>query len=167
MTPWRARSIEERSLLNPAFCSVLLWQSVLGYAAKRKAAMAIEFSFLVLPFVLHRETRESLPRNIKSSLPTWLAEHPIVRTRLGERASVLRPFTQEALVFGGLHGLLSLSAEGVHANAKIEMKRRVAAGLKPTSDEVRACAKHAEFIGRWLGSAGDTETVMALLGVRP
>ncbi|MFP2895284.1 three component ABC system middle component [Corallococcus sp. 4LFB] len=165
MIPWRARSIEERNLLNPGFCSVLLWHSALGYTSERKVALPIELSFLVLPFVLHRETRESLPRNIKSSLPTWLAEQPIVRTRISERASALRPFTREALVFGGSHGLLSLSAEGVHANA--EMKKRVTAGLKPTSDEVRACAKHAEFLGRWLEKAGDSETVMALLGVRP
>jgi hypothetical protein len=47
------------------------------------------------------------------------------------------------------------------------MKKRVAAGLKPTSDEVRECAKRAEFLGRWLEKAGGTETVMALLGVRP
>ena len=58
MTLWRARSIEERNLLNPAFCSMLLWQSALAYGSERKAAMAIELSFLVLPFVLHRETRE-------------------------------------------------------------------------------------------------------------
>jgi len=165
MTPWRARSIEERNLLNPGFCSTLLWHAVQGYASEQNTPMAIELSFLVLPFVLHRETRESLPRNITTSLPTWLAEYPIVRTRLGERASTLRSFTREALVFGGTHGLLSLSQDGVRANA--EMKKRVAAGLKPTSDEVRACAKRAEFLGRWLEKSGGTETVMALLGVRP
>lgn len=165
MTPWRDRSIEERNLLNPGFCATLLWHAAQGYASERNTPMAIELSFLVLPFVLHRETREGLPRNITTSLPTWLAEHPIVRTRLGERAATLRSFTREALVFGGSHGLLSLAYDGVRANAA--MKRRVTAGLKPTSDEVRECAKRAEFLGRWLEKAGGTETVMALLGVRP
>ncbi len=165
MTSWRARSIEERNLLNPGFCSMLLWHAVQGYASERSTPMAIELSFLVLPFVLHGETRESLPRNVTTSLPTWLAEHPIVRMRLGERASTLRSFTREALVFGGTHGLLSLGEAGVRAKA--EMKKRVAAGLKPTSDEVRECAKRAEFLGRWLAKSGGTETVMAMLGVRP
>ena len=127
--------------------------------------MAIELSFLVLPFVLHLETRESLPRNIATSLPTWLAEHPIVRTRLGERAATLRSFTREALVFGGSQGLLRLSHDGVRANP--DMKKRVNAVLKLTSDEVRECAKRAEFLGRWLEKTGSTETAMALLGVRP
>ncbi len=165
MTPWHARSLEERNLLNPGFCATLLWYAAQGYSFERNTPMAIELSFLVLPFVLHRETRESLPRNITTSLPTWLAENPIVRTRLGERAATLRSFTREALVFGGSHGLLSLGPEGVRAKA--EMKKRVSAGLKPTSDEVRDCAKRAEFLGRWLERAGGTETVMTLLGVRP
>jgi len=127
--------------------------------------MAIELSFLVLPFVLHQPTRASLPRNIRTSLPTWLVEYPIVRMRLGERASALRPFTREALVFGGSRGLLALSTEGVRANA--ELKKRVVAGLNSTSDEVCECAKRAEFLGKWLERAGDTGTVMALLGVCP
>jgi hypothetical protein len=74
MTPWRERSIEERNLLNPGFCAMLLWHAALGYASELSVPMAIELSFLVLPFVLHRETRESLPSNIRTSLPTWLAE---------------------------------------------------------------------------------------------
>lgn len=165
MTPWRERSIEERNLLNPGFCATLLWHAAQGYASERKTPMAIEVSFLVLPFVLHLETRESLPRAITTSLPTWLSEYPLVRTRLGERAAMLRPFTREALVFGGSHRLLSISRDGVRAND--EMKKRVNAALKTTSDEVRECAKRAEFLGRWLEKAGAPETVMALLGVQP
>lgn len=165
MTPWTDRSIEERSLLNPGFCSMLLWHAAQGYASERSVPMAIEISFLVLPFVLHKETRESLPTNIRTSLPTWLAEHPIVRTRLGERAVTLRAFTKESLIFGGSHGLLALAQDGVRGNA--DMRKRVNAALKATSDEVRDCAKRAEFLGRWLDKAGGPETVMTLLGVRP
>lgn len=165
MTPWQARSSEERNLLNPGFCAMLLWQAAQGYASERTVPMAVELSFLVLPFTLHRETRESLPSNIRTSLPTWLAEHPIVRTRLGERAAALRGFTKESLIFGGSHGLLALAPEGIRGNAG--MKKRVNAVLSSTSDEVRECAKRAEFLGRWLEKAGSSETVMALLGVRP
>lgn len=165
MTPWHARSLEERNLLNAGFCSTLLWHAAQGYAAERNTPLAIELSFLVLPFVLHRETRESLPRTTATSLPSWLVEHPIVRTRMGGRAAMLRTFTREALVFGGTHGLLSLGPDGVRANAA--MKKRVVAGIKTTSDEVRDCARRAEFLGRWLENAGGPETVMALVGVGP
>jgi hypothetical protein len=164
MTPWTERSLEERNLLNPGFCAMLLWQAAQGYAAERAIPISIELSFLVLPFVLHKETRESLPSNIRTSLPVWLAEHPIVQTRLGERAATLRAFTKEALIFGGTHGLFSFDQNGVRANA--DEKRRVNAALKATSDEVLECAKRAEFLGRWLEKAGAPETVMMLLGVR-
>jgi hypothetical protein len=165
MTPWDERSVEERHLLNPGFCAMLLWHAAQGYAASQSKWMAIELSFLVLPFVLHKETRESLPSNIKTSLPTWLTEYPIIRARLGERSVTLRNFTREALILGGSHELLSLTHAGIHANTK--MRKRVNTALKETSDEVRECAKGAEFLGRWLENAGDSGTVMLLLGVRP
>ena len=165
MNLWAERSLEERNLLNPAFCAVLLWHAAHGYATERSTSMAIEVSFLVLPFVLHRETREDLPSSIRTSLPTWLAGHPIVRTRLGDRASMLCAFTKEALTFGGCHGLLSLAQGGVRAN--VDMRQRVNAFLKTASHEVRECAKRAEFLGRWFDNAGTPETVMTLLGVCP
>ncbi|XYI00002.1 three component ABC system middle component [Sorangium sp. So ce1128] len=165
MTPWSTRSPEERSLLNPSFCAALLWHAASGYSSDSNSAMPIELSFLVLPLVLHRETREAFPRSTTTSLAAWLTEVPLVRTRIGERATSLGPFTKEAMLFGGMHGLLLLSAEGVRANGAL--KKQVAAGLKATSDEVRICAKRAEFLGKWFEKAGRPETVMALLGVRP
>lgn len=165
MSQWHARSSEERSLLNPSFCSTLLWHAAIGYASERDAAMAFELSFIVLPFVLHRQTRETLPRATTTSLATWMSDHPLHRARLGERAAALRPFTREALIFGSSYALLQLGADGVRANQA--MKRRVTSGLKSTSDEVRNCATRAQFLGKWLEKAGNGQTVMTLLGVRP
>ena len=84
---------------------------------------------------------------------------------MGERATSLRAFTRESLIFGGSHGLLLFALDGVRANA--DMKKRVTAALMATSDEVDECAKRAEFLGRWFERAGGPETVMTLLGVRP
>jgi hypothetical protein len=162
---WAERSVEERHLLNPSFCALLLWQAAQGYASERSALMPIELAFLVLPLVLHKETRGSLPSSIRTSLPTWLTEQPIVRVRLGERAATLRVFTKESLIFGGVHGLLAFAEEGIQAGA--HFKKRVKGALQVTSDEVRDCAKRAQFLGRWFGKTGGTETVMMLLGVRP
>jgi len=69
MTTWSRRSHEERALLNPGFCANLLWQAARGCAAVGNGALSFEESFLVLPFVLHRETREMLPRDTRTS---WL-----------------------------------------------------------------------------------------------
>lgn len=165
MTLWAERSIEERHLLNPSFCSVVLWHSASSFVTTRSPAMPLALSFLVLPFVLHRATRKSLPRKTTTSLASWLAEQALVRSRVAERAIALRPFTKEALIFGGVHGLLALDAEGIRA--VLSIKKAVNTSLAATSAEVQACAKSAAFLGKWFEKAGGTETVLALMGVRP
>jgi hypothetical protein len=83
------RSAEERALLNPAFCSCLLWQAAVGYESTMKEPLPFDISFLVLPLVLHRATRESLPNSIRTSLATWLDENPLSRSQIADNARVL------------------------------------------------------------------------------
>jgi hypothetical protein len=128
-------------------------------------ALSFETSFLVLAIVLDRETRESLPRAVTTSLTVWLEENALARSRIAERSRTLMPFTKEALTFGGLHGLLLLKAGVVRPN--LDWKNKVTASINASSDEVRVCAKRAEFVGRWFSKAGSAATVMALMGVRP
>jgi hypothetical protein len=78
---------------------------------------------------------------------------------------MLVPFTKEAMMFGGIHGLFEMTGGPIVANTS--WKKRIAAELKSSTDEVRVCFKRAEFVGRWFGGAGSSETVMAILGVRP
>lgn len=165
MIEWGERAPEERALLVPSLSAVLLWQAAVGHQAAINSGLPFDTAFLVLPIVLHRETRESLPKSVATSLAVWLDEHPLVRARMADRARVIVPYTKEAIMFGGTHGLLSITGYEVKANP--DWKRKVVSGLKGTSDEVRACAKRAEFVGRWFAKAGSSRTVMALLGVRP
>lgn len=165
MTEWADRSQEERALLNPGFCANLLWHAANGYARDSDNALSFEESFLVLPFVLHRPTRETLPRSIRTSLAVWLDENPLARGRVASRACVLVPFTKEALMFGAVHGLIRLDKGSVWAVAA--WKRSVNRTLTEASDEVKGCAKRATFIGNWFARAGSAATVLALIGVRP
>jgi hypothetical protein len=165
MMSWIHRPAEEKALLNPSFCSTLLWQAAIGYAADAGAPLPFDVTFLVLPIVLHRETREALPKAVTTSLAVWLNENSLVRPRIADRATKLVTFTKEALMFGGVHGLLDLTNGIVAAN--IDWKRKITAMLKGSTDEVRACAKRAEFVGRWFAKAGSPGTVMALVGVKP
>lgn len=165
MTVWADRSHEERALLNPSFCVNLLWHAARGHAAEGNIALSFEESFLVLPFVLHRETRETLPRSSRTSLAVWLEENPLARGRVASRARLLVPFTKEALMFGGVHGLIRL--DGGRLRAEATWKRAVSQTLTESSDEVKGCAKRAVFIGKWFAHAGSAATVLALIGVRP
>lgn len=165
MTPWTNRSHEERALLNPSFFSLLFWHAATGHMVEGGAGLPFGTSFLVLPLVLHRETRESLPKMVTTSLPVWLDDNPLVRARLAERARTLVPYSREALLFGGTRGFLTISEDRV--SAEQGWKRKISAELRRSSDEVRSCAKRADFLGRWFARAGSPATVMALMGVRP
>ena len=165
MTAWADRSHEERTLLNPGFCANLLWHAAGAYARDGNGALSFEESFLVLPFVLHRETRETLPRSSRTSLTVWLDENPLARGRVVSRARLLVPFTKEALTFGGVHGLIRL--DGGRLQAEAAWQRAVSRTLKESSDEVKGCAKRAAFIGKWFSQTGSAATVLALIGVRP
>jgi hypothetical protein len=165
MMVWAERSHEERALLNPGFCATLLWHAARGYASEGDIALSFEESFLVLPFVLHRGTRETLPRSSRTSLAAWLDEYPLARGRVASRARLLVPFTKEALTFGGAHGLIRLDEGRLRADPV--WQRTVNRTLKVTSDEVKGCASRAAFIGKWFAEAGSAATVLALIGVRP
>jgi len=165
MIPWENRPREERSLLNPSFCAIILWYAAQAYGSSCDRALSFEESFLVLPLVLHRKTRERLPRSVRTSLAVWLDENPLVQRGVASRARVLVPFTKGALTFGGVHGLIRIAEGKVFANS--HFKKAISEALKGTSDEVRACAKRAEFLGRWFAQTGAGITVFALMGVRP
>ena len=165
MTLWTLRSHEERSLLNPAFCATLLWHAAMGYSEKSDSGLSFEEAFLVLPFVLHRDTRERLPRTARTSVAVWFQENPLARGHVARRAQVMVPFTKEALTFGGVHGLFQLHSGRLAPIAT--WKKKVAVSLRDSSDEVRECAKRAAFVGAWFARTGSSASVLALTGVRP
>lgn len=165
MTAWKDRPREERTLLNPAFCAQLIWHAAGGCTKEGERPLAFEEAFVVLPMVLHRGIREALPHNLRTSLPVWLSRNASSRGEIASSARFLAPFTREALLFGGTRGLLEIRRRALSANHLAG--RAVRLTLKDSSDEVRECAKRAEWVGRWFALAGNPATVLALLGVRP
>ena len=164
-TPWFERSQEERWLLNPCFCATLLWFTASGFSKENERGFAFEEAFLVLPIVLHRETRTSLPRSISTSLAVWLENYPLTRGRIASHAKILVPYTKESLLFGGLRGLFRFEIGQIVAND--QWKRYINLSMKESSDEVRECASKAEFLGKWFSQSGNGYTVLALIGVQP
>lgn len=170
MTSWKNRASEEISLFNPSFCAILLWCAVASTSAEGAeieltSGIEIEALYLVLPFVLHRGTREALPRGTRTSLPSWASENSLLCLLLVERARALVPFTREALNFGCRYSLLTLDRGIVHAN--MTWKKRIEGFSKKSTTEVKECIKKASLTGKWFQRTGDAATVMAILGVRP
>jgi hypothetical protein len=168
MTIWSERTLEERNLLNPAFGSILVWHLAKGYQQEATSNgdqknIPMVLTFVGLSLVLRGKTRSSLPSTITSSLATWINQNPLLRSAVAKGVDVLRPYVRESLIFGANHALLTFDAASVlGTTSKI---RQINKYLKTSSDEVRDCAKKAQFIGRWLYRNGDAQTVMAMLGV--
>ncbi len=165
MTQWHERSREERALLNPAFCSLLLWYAARGYTSVDQGRLSFEEAFLILPMALHRTTRKELPQNIRTSLAVWINNNPLAQGRIATRAKLLVMFTKEGMFFGGVHGIIRLAEGRLHANE--DWRQPINRSLRDASDEVRLCARRAEFVGKWFAQTGTGSTVLALIGVRP
>lgn len=164
MTAWIDRTIEERSLLNPAFCTSLIWHfaSAVGHGQR---ALTFAETYLVLPMILPKNSREALPRSTRTSLATWIDENSSFQATLAVRSRAMVPFTKEALIFGGTRRFLQISTDAVHAS--VEWKRSATSTFRQSSPETQDCLKKATFLGKWFLETGTANTVMALLGVRP
>lgn len=162
MIPWEKRSIEIASLFNPAFCSLILRQSIKGYLSEQSNGMPFSLSFLVLPIVLHRNTRERLPRNISTKMHVWVNNQGEAKVQFPERCKRLVQFTSEGMIYGMRENLFSVNDWGflVSSDKKIKL---------PWSPDTESseCARKAEFVGRWFAQAGETSTIFHMWGVCP
>ena len=165
MKPWAERTREEAHLLNPAFCCVTITATCAGYSESRDQPLPFALAFMVLPIILHKHTRESLPRTIRTSVPAWLQDHAEARLGFYERLMALQPHTREAMHYGLAFDWIAMGNSGgircVATNALIDRT------LRSLEGDAHDCVSRARFLGRWFGKAASTETTMTLWGIRP
>lgn len=162
MTRWADRPTEVANLLNPAFCGRLLIECAEQYGRP----LPFEFAVLVLPIVLHRDTRTKLPRSIATSMQTWIERNPEVRVGFAERVRDLAPFTREALRFSLAHAQLRFRPEAGAFEPEQRGSRRGRRAKGPDTAEVRDCLVAAGLIGRWF-AVSTPSAIYSLWGIRP
>ena len=74
--------------------------------------MPLPLAFMILPIVLHKSTREKLPRSQRKQLTEWIQENVSCKISFSERVISLRNYTQESIAFGLSHEWLSIDSEG-------------------------------------------------------
>jgi hypothetical protein len=162
-TPWSLRPREVAALLNPTFCSVLIYEAARGAKQEGNRGLPYTLTFMVLPIILHRPTRQAMPSTIAKRMHAWLEENQQARIGFSNRARNMVPYTREALLFGCAASFLEFTP-----TACIYPLRRQIRGLNwGTESEAADCRKRARFVGRWLSHAGDEITILGLWGVRP
>jgi Family of unknown function (DUF6521) len=165
MERWRLRAVEEANLFNPAFCAILLAKAADNFAKRASRPLPFPLAFLVLPVVLHRETRLALPHTTITSVLPWVQNNREHLVDFTSRVTQVRDITREALIFGVRHEMLALSESG---DVTLGTRRRsVAKNADLFTNEVNDCLDRAAFVGRWFAAAGSTAAIFAAWGVAP
>jgi hypothetical protein len=162
--PWTERSPETAALFNPAFCGVLLYSAVKEYGARTERPMPYASVFLVLPIVLHRGTRASLPSTVASPFHSWVHANPTIRIGLAERVQAALPITREALLYLLNRDCIAVEDGGLTVGSKrAKMTSKKVTSVADVREAVRASAS----LGRLLAGAGSTATLYIALGITP
>ncbi len=161
---WQERPREIANLFNPAFTALLLAKTLAGYASGKPTGMPVVLSYLVLPIILHPDTRDALPRASSTNMYGWIAEHPHLKALFPARARKSIPFTQEAIRFGIIYGKLAVAGPSLDMGIR---KFALSAAPPDATDEVKVCLQKAAFIGRWFAETDSPHTILATWGIRP
>jgi len=159
---WRERPFEIRNLRNPAFCAVLLHQSVKEYYGISKKAMPYPLVFLVLPIVFPSNIRHSLPERVDKDFDAWTKKKSLELLKFDEIVSFLAPYTKEAIIFAMQFDYLE-----IQDGSLLPQKVLQPAKIWDNKSEAMGCYKQSGFVGRWFAHTGSPATIFRNLGMRP
>jgi hypothetical protein len=157
MTSWPERPRIQATMLNPALIAAIEAAAARDYERAGEHAMSWPLAFLVAPLVLHRPTRQALPRDTRTHLSTWVARNPLLRAGFPPRARTLAPLVREGIRFGIRERVLSVEAGTLHGSIS----------TASADEELERLLKSAGLVGRWLAKTEQPSTAFALLGVAP
>jgi hypothetical protein len=161
VTPWAERSPVVAAMLNPALLATIIAAAAAEYERADGDPMPWPLAFLVAPLVLHRGTRDALPRSTRSHLATWVSNHPTLRAGLPARARSLTDPVREGLRFGLKIGVLTVVGDG-------RIRGSLPATSRPSDvGDLRAIVRSAGLVGKWFAKVDQPATSFALLGVAP
>lgn len=161
MRQWTERPTEVAHLFNPAFCATVLAYSARGFTAEGSGGLPWLFTFVVVPLILHKSTREVSPTMKTTRLHSWIERNPLIRVGFAERARSMVPHVREAIIFGASTGLLVCDACG-----NVFVGPRLPKEATSGSREVQDCFRRARTLGAVLANGGTEHTVLAMLGVQ-
>lgn len=162
--PWAKRPIEEARLFNPAFCSLLLGKAVADYLKQVGDGLPYPLAFIVIPAVLHAQTRNALPSRTTALLQNWVADHTDLLTAFPDHARQAAPIVREATLFALMHRKLTIERGRLLPGPR---RYRSNATVDSRTDETIDCVRSAAFLGRWFAVSGTTATILASWGAKP
>lgn len=165
MTAWDNRSNEVADYFNPAFCAAVIAYGVQCGCQSQKSGVSFLFPFLLLPLVLHEETRTLLKTTKSSSrFLDWIVSAKNAKVKIGfsKRAKMLVPYVKEGMIFAVGFGLFSIEQDGT-----LRTQRELPKSAFPKSDDVLSILRSTEKLARLFCSLPEVSTLLPFLGVTP
>lgn len=166
MQPWSSRPAEERYLLNPAFCGLLIANASSEFTKKTGVPLPFALAFLILPIILHKKTRKALPATTVTSLMAWSQDNREVMINFPDKVRRLSNITRESILFSAGQSTLLLDENG-NINKGSKLLAPTAKRTPLLTREAEECIERSAFLGRWLAIAGTTATIYAAWGITP
>ncbi|MFT3806741.1 three component ABC system middle component [Arenimonas sp.] len=162
MKRWDRRPFEIRNLFNPAFCGLILFRALQGYAEEDARGMPFSLSLLVLPLCLHKDSRVVIAGSPRSYLLKTTEKNQQVMVGFADRVTQMLPYA-----FEGFGLLMERGCLAVADNGRIQtVPDKVRKTINGT-DETVSCQKVARIVGREFARIADRVTVYTTFGIRP
>lgn len=158
MNHWDRRSVEERSLFNPAFLALLILEAARGHESEGSQSLPFPLAFLAVGLGTHDQVQETLPTTIATSMFAWLRDQPLSQLQVISRTREFAPHTREAIRLGLQIDALRLASHGGIQPGSILTDK----ALRPLRQSQNL--KGSFFAGRWFARAGDSGTILAAWG---
>ncbi len=161
METWNKRAPEIANLLNPAFCSSVMYQVIKEYQKKAKREFPFVLIYLIFPIILHKPTRERITSI--TNMVVWIQKYPDVLVGFPNRARSLVPFANESIIFMLQHNILKYKNGGLVISTKLSERKIDAIA----DQDIHECYTQAKNVGRWFAKMGAEENIYAAWGVKP
>lgn len=160
---WTERNTIVANLFNPAFCGEIVRATAKEYNKHTSTKFPYAFAFLVLPIVLHKATRERMPRSVRTYFFVWVEQNDDLFFDFAKRTRSMVKYTKEALSFLLIHNKIQLS-ENAEIIATDESVKKI---NKEDYQEYNDILKRAEMLGKWLSSISDVKSIYSFLRITP
>lgn len=162
-TEWSERNTIVANLFNPAFCGEIIRIVANNYNKNTSIKFPFAFTFLVLPILLHKETRERMPRTTRSYFFVWVEENDYLFFDFSKRTKSMVKYTKEALIFSLAYKRIAISEQGEIITSTDKAKQFEGEDF----EEYNEIVKRAEMLGKWLATTSDVKSIYSFFRITP
>jgi hypothetical protein len=163
MNHWSKRSSEIANLFNPAFCAGVIYSTFFSYQMDAKQNVPFAITYLILPIVLHKKTRDRINLRSRPHMHVWIQNNPDVLVQFAQRAKSLVAITNEAIDFLLQNKIIEFANGGINI-----IKTLSASKFSLIDDaEMRDCFAKSKHVGKWFAKSGAIENIFVAWGVKP